>query len=160
MQTHWKKNFNYDYLGTYSLPEGKDLILTIKSTETKKVTGPGGRKEDCFTCNFVEDQKPMILNRTNCKIISRIHKTSFVEEWQGKKIQLYSARVDAFGTMTDGLRIRDFLPKEESEADKIKAELRAIILAYKGDDKTALIADIKAAGDDVKKLKSQLKKLK
>lgn len=32
--THWKNQFNYDYLGVYSLPDGKDIILTIK--ETKK----------------------------------------------------------------------------------------------------------------------------
>lgn len=35
--THWKTQFNYDYLGAYSLPDGKDIILTIR--ETKKRTG-------------------------------------------------------------------------------------------------------------------------
>ena len=34
--THWKTQFNYDYLGAYSLPDGKDIILTIR--ETKKRT--------------------------------------------------------------------------------------------------------------------------
>mgnify|MGYP000112125353 CR=1 FL=1 len=27
--THWKTQFNYDYLGAYSLPDGKDIILEI-----------------------------------------------------------------------------------------------------------------------------------
>ncbi len=35
--THWKTQFNYDYLGAYSLPDGKDIILTIR--ETKKRAG-------------------------------------------------------------------------------------------------------------------------
>ena len=28
--THWKNQFNYDYLGAYSLSGGKDIVLTIK----------------------------------------------------------------------------------------------------------------------------------
>ena len=159
-KTHWKKQFNYEYLGTYSLEDGKDLILTIKDTEQKEVSGAGGRKEVCFTINFMEDEKPMILNRTNAKIIEKIHKTPFVEEWSGKKIQLYSKKVDAFGTMTTGLRIREFVPKTETESDLLKAELRNLILVYTGDDKDEVIKSVVAAGDDVKKLKTQLKKLK
>ena len=31
--THWKNQFNYDYLGAYSLPDGKDIILTLKETK-------------------------------------------------------------------------------------------------------------------------------
>lgn len=159
-QTHWKKNFNYEYLGTYSLEDGKDLILTIKDTATVKVTGANGRKEDCFVLNFLEAEKPMILNRTNAKIIEKIHDTPYVEEWSGKKIQLYSKKVDAFGTMTTGLRVRGFIPKEDSEADKLKAELRTIIIAYNDSDKEDVVKAVVAAGDDVKKLKLELKKLK
>ena len=32
--THWKTQFNYDYLGAYSLPDGKDIILTIREKRT------------------------------------------------------------------------------------------------------------------------------
>ncbi|MDH3769750.1 MAG: hypothetical protein OET79_02020 [Nitrospirota bacterium] len=160
MSTHWKKNFNYEYLGTYSLESGKDLILTIKGTSQKEVTGANGRKEICFAASFVEDYKPMILNRTNCKIIEKLYKSAFVEDWVGKKIQLYSKKVDAFGTTTDGLRIREFLPKEETESDKLKSALREIILNYNGIDKEDIVKSVVSAGDDVKKLKIQLKKLK
>lgn len=101
----------------------------------------------------------MILNRTNSKTITAIYDTPFVEEWIGKKIQLFAKKVDAFGVMTDGLRIRDFIPKTETEADKLKAELRVLIKNYTDPDKDDVIAAVVAAGNDVKKLKAELKKL-
>jgi hypothetical protein len=109
-KTHWKKNFNYDYMGSYSLPIGQELVVTIKETKKEKVVGQSGKKEECFVCYFTDSDKPMILNRTNCKIISKIYNTPFIEEWRGKKIQLYSAQVNAFGETTDALRVRDFIP--------------------------------------------------
>ena len=65
--THWKTQFNYDYLGAYSLPDGKDIILTIRETKREQVVGASGKKEECFVAYFFENVKPMILNRTNCK---------------------------------------------------------------------------------------------
>lgn len=112
-KTHWKKNFNYDYMGAYSLPEGKDVIVTIKETKKEMVKGVKGKKEECFICYFTDSEKPMILNRTNCKMIEKLYGTPFIEEWKDKKIQLYSAKVDVFGETTDGLRIRDFKPEDE-----------------------------------------------
>lgn len=114
-KTHWKKNFNYDFMGAYSLEDGKDVIVTIKELKKEKVKGPKGKKEDCFVCYFIDSPKPMILNKTNCKIIERLYDTPFVDDWIGKKIQLYVSRVDAFGELTDALRVRDFLPKEHQD---------------------------------------------
>lgn len=109
-KTHWKKNYNYDYLGAYSLADmGEDVILTIKETKKEKVIGTSGKKEDCFVVYFKESDKPMILNRTNAKTIEKVYKTPFVEDWVGKRVQLYSAKVNAFGETTDALRIRDFM---------------------------------------------------
>ena len=42
--THWKTQFNYDYLGAYSLPDGKDIILTIRETKKEQVVGASGKK--------------------------------------------------------------------------------------------------------------------
>lgn len=109
-KTHWKKNFNYDYMGAYSLPEGKDVIVTIKALKKEQVKGPKGKKEECFVCYFSDSDKPMILNKTNCKTIEKLYGSPFIEDWGGKKIQLYSAKVDAFGESTEALRVRDFAP--------------------------------------------------
>jgi len=109
--THWKNQFNYDYLGAYSLPDGKDIILTIKETKKEMVTGANGQKSECFVAYFVENAKPMILNKTNCKTIEKLFKTPAIEAWVEKQIQIGSARINAFGEMTDCLRVRPFAPK-------------------------------------------------
>lgn len=108
-QTHWKKNFNYNYLGSYSLPVGKELVVTIKKTMIDKVKDEKGKEKDCFVCYFDESDKPMILNKTNCKRIGKLY-GDFIEEWPGKKIQLFSTKVSAFGDEVDALRVRDFIP--------------------------------------------------
>ena len=65
LKTHWKKLTNPNYLGAYAFEENKDIILTIKSVGNEVITGEGGRKEECTVCHFVENYKPMILNKTN-----------------------------------------------------------------------------------------------
>jgi len=112
MKTHWKKQFNYNFLGTYSLPEEKDLVVTIIRTEKQQVTSSNGKAEECLVVYFQETDKPMILNRTNARTIEKLAATPFIEDWPGTRLQLYVARdVKAFNTTTDALRIRDFHPK-------------------------------------------------
>ena len=50
--THWKTQFNYDYLGAYSLPDGKDIILTIRETKKEQVVGASGKKEEFQKSEF------------------------------------------------------------------------------------------------------------
>jgi len=111
--THFKKLQNPDFIGAYALEPGKDLILTIKSCGLEMITGNAGKKEEAMVIHFAESVKPMICNVTNAKSIAKVHKTPYIEEWSGKKIQLYSKRVNAFGEEVDALRVREFLPKTE-----------------------------------------------
>lgn len=114
-KTHWRKLFNPEYLGAYSLDPGKDLIVTIKSVGQENVTGPDGKKEECTVAHFEEHGiKPMILNSTNSKMITKIHKTPYIEEWRGRQIQLYADKVRAFGEIVEALRVRNFVPKKVS----------------------------------------------
>lgn len=110
-QTHWKKLHNPDYIGAYALEPGKDLIVTIKSVKNEIVQGPDGKKEECMVMTFVEkDVKPMIVNATNAKTIEKLYKTPYIEEWQGRKIQLYVDKIKAFGEQVEALRIRSKVP--------------------------------------------------
>ena len=111
--THWKKLMNPDYLGAYALEPGQDLIVTIKSVGNEEVTGTDGKKEICSVIHFYENYKPMILNATNNKTIAKLLKTPYIEQWVGKKIQVYVEKVKAFGEVWDALRIRPFLPVEK-----------------------------------------------
>lgn len=124
-KTHWKKFFNYDYMGAYSLPEGKDVVVTIKELKKEIVTGQAGKKEECFVCYFSDSDKPMILNRTNCRTIEKLYGSPFTEDWRGKKIQLYVATVKAFGDITDALRVRDFKPEEKVDTTGVLEKMNA-----------------------------------
>lgn len=105
-QTHWKKLTNPDYLGAYDFAEGEERIVTIKEVKRETVTGPDGKKEECTVCHFVEDYKPMILNVTNAKTITRLSETPYIENWSGKSFKVVVVKVKAFGDMVDALRIK------------------------------------------------------
>lgn len=123
MKTHWKKLSNPDYLGAYALDPGKDLIATIKSVGEERVVGADGKKEDCIVAHFEEPGvKPMILNTTNCKTISKIYKTPYIEDWHGCKIQLFVAQVKAFGDVVDALRIRPYRPDVKAPEKPVCAD--------------------------------------
>ena len=112
--THWKKLTNPDYLGAYALEPGQDLIVTIKSVANEVVIGTDGKKETCSVMHFTENVKPLVLNATNSKTITKLLKTPYIEEWAGRKIQLYVEQgIKAFGDIVDAIRVRPFLPVEK-----------------------------------------------
>ena len=111
-ETHWKKLINPDYLGAYSLDPGKDMVLTIKVVRKEMVTGADGKKEECIVCYWQEEQKPMILNVTNCKMIAKLLKTPYIERWAGHRIQIGAEVVSAFGEKVEALRVRKQLPED------------------------------------------------
>ncbi len=85
--THWKQLKNPDYIGAYALQPGEEMILTIKSSGVEQVANTDGKKQDCLVIHFMEAVKPMILNSTNAKVISKVHQTPYMEQWVGKQIQ-------------------------------------------------------------------------
>ena len=113
--THWKSMTNPNYLGVYSLPDGRDIILTIKSVGQELVMGADGSKEQCVVMHFQEPVKPFICNKTNLKQITKLLKTPYVEQWAGNKIQIGSEKVKAFGDVVDALRVRSKLPQVQTE---------------------------------------------
>ena len=106
----YRKFMDKNYLGSWDVPEGEDLILTIDQAHQDDVKNERG-SEKKLTIHFVEDYKPMILNATNSKAISAAYGSSKVEDWAGKKVAIYTTKVTAFGGTTDALRIRDYPPK-------------------------------------------------
>lgn len=109
--THWKKLHNPEYLGAYSLTPEQDLIVTISSVSNEMIVGAEGKKEECMVIRFKENNiKPMILNATNAKTITKLLKTPYIEKWRNCKIQLFVNNVKAFGEVTEALRIRNYLP--------------------------------------------------
>jgi len=124
--THWKKNFNYEYLGSYSLKPGEDMTVTIERTTMQMVKNTNGKEEECFVCYFKDAPKPMVLNKTNCKIIEKVLGSPHVEDWVGSQVLLYSAEVSAFGSMVDALRVRDFKPTPKKDYTAIIDSIEAV----------------------------------
>ncbi len=115
-KTHYKQLINPLYLGAYSLDNGKggytDIVRTIASIKVEEIVGTDGKKEECPLARFSEGGKPMILNTTNMKMLEKLFKTPYIEDWCGRKIQIGVDSVRAFGETLDALRIRKTLPRE------------------------------------------------
>lgn len=110
MKTHFKKLMNPKYFGAYEFQPNEKKVLTIDKVQNETVKGQDGKDEECLVCYFV-DAKPMILNVTNCKAIAKAHGSSFIEDWQGKEVTLFTTQVSAFGTVTEAVRIEQIAPK-------------------------------------------------
>jgi len=104
-KTHWKKLVNPEYLGVYSLDEGKDMIVTIKAVSRQMVKGADGKDQEC-TVATLDGQKPLIVNRTNAKTIAKVAGSPYIEDWQGVSITVYPLKVKAFGDVVEALRVR------------------------------------------------------
>lgn len=110
--THFKKLTNPNYLGAYSLDEGQDIVLTIREVKMEPVVGSDGKREDCAVCYWQENEKPMIMNITNLKMVAKLTGSPYIEKWPGTPVQIGTEKVRAFGTVTDALRIRDVKPSK------------------------------------------------
>lgn len=107
--THWKKLTNPNYVGSHDFQPGQELTVTIESISNEIVEcfdGNKVKKESCIVAKLKGAKKPMILNKTNCKIIARNLDTNYIEEWTGKQITLYVAKVRAFGEFVEALRVK------------------------------------------------------
>lgn len=131
-RTHWKKLFNYEYLGAYSLEENEEREVTILSTGkalVKSAKAPSG--DECPTVTFEEFDKPMVLNATNCKLIAEMY-GNIVEDWVGKKVTIYVLEdVKAFGTTTDALRIK----KGVQWVEMLKRSLKSVSHSISDEEK-------------------------
>lgn len=119
--THWKKLNNPDYIGAYAFQPNEEKVLTIKFVRREMVTGAEGKKEECTVVHFVENEKPLILNATNGKMIAKIANTPYIEQWAGVRIILVVERVRAFGDITDAVRVSRKRPAPVG-ADKVICE--------------------------------------
>ena len=104
--THWKKLTNPDYLGAYDFEVGEERIITIKDIKRMTVNGSDGKKEECTVAYFEEPYKPMIMNVTNQKAITKLAETPYIEQWVGKSFKLVVVKIKAFGEFVDALRIK------------------------------------------------------
>lgn len=108
-RTHWKKMTNTNYFGSWDL-DGKDMIVRIVEVKQEMIQNAQGREEKPVA--YLDGGlKPLILNTTNLKAIAKALGSPYIEDWAGRKIQLYTEKVAAFGEITEAVRVRDFDPE-------------------------------------------------
>lgn len=133
MKTHIDKLRNPNYLGGWDLQDenGKttDIIVTIKEVKSEFVFNQKAQMEEPVLTVFFNECKPIILNATNRKTLKKVTDTSYIEEMAGKRIQLTTKRIKAFGEFHDAIRIVNLVPEnlkvEEVDIKKCITGLRA-----------------------------------
>ena len=108
--THWKKLTNPKYLGSHDLLPGQEVKITIEKIVKEIVKDQNGKDGECIVAYIKGSPKPMILNKTNCKIITKLHDTPYIEEWVGKSVIIYSAKVKVASEVVDALRVKSVKP--------------------------------------------------
>jgi len=110
-----------EYLGADDLDSAIEPVLTIKHLYRGKVTLSRGKEvknvivfAEEKAAGIIGDVRPLIVNSTNRQTLKKLYKQVTANALEGKKVQLYiehNVRNPSNGEMTDGIRIRDFVPK-------------------------------------------------
>jgi len=110
-KTHYKKLRNPNYIGSYELMTGGSPIELVVKIEraVKEMVQNGDKKEEAMVI-YLKGQKPMIVNSTNAKSIEKATGSPYIEDWVGKSITLYVAKIKAFGETVDALRVKPTAP--------------------------------------------------
>lgn len=127
-KTHWRRLVNPDYIGAYSLDEGEDLTVKIDFVQAQEVTGEGGKKDVKSVMHLV-NQKPMILNSTNSKAITKLY-GPYIEDWRGKLITLYASTTKMAGEVVECLRVRPQVAQRKAQPitnARLDAAIKSII---------------------------------
>ena len=95
--------FPSKYLKAGDLPEEGTKPLTISKVSIEEI----GMKKDRKPVLYFENQeKGLVCNKTNARLISRVTGSGEFEDWIGKSIQLYRAEVEFQGDMVESIRVR------------------------------------------------------
>ena len=107
-KTHFRKIKDPNFLGSWDLmnDEGgfNNRVLTIDYADKQTTKDHKGQDTTVAVLHF-HDVKPMILNSTNVKMVARVCKSPYIEDWKDKKVEITVRQVKAFGDVHDALRV-------------------------------------------------------
>jgi hypothetical protein len=126
-KTHWLQNPNKNYLGHWDLPNGQDMILTIKTASWEEVKNPIINKSEAKrVVRFIEKVKPFICNEINSHTICESTGKKYMEDCGGMRIKIGLGRTKIMGEEVDCLRVRN-VKQQSLEPTKISQEQINII---------------------------------
>ena len=106
--------------------QGREVTLTFSRVTLDELTRQGGSKEKKPVAYFVEtaekarragtDEKRLVLNKTNAHAIKAMYGPE-TNDWPGKRVTLYTARV-TFGRQTvDAIRVKEQVPPNRNRPE-------------------------------------------
>lgn len=108
---HWRTLVDNNYLRAEMLQPGEKKVLTIKEVKQEEVMNNKGGKSLCPVAYFTDPSiLPMVLNKTNCKTIEKLHSSGNIFEWVGKKIQVFATKTSVGGEVVPCLRVDRVVP--------------------------------------------------
>lgn len=112
----YRSMYDNKYIYAFDL-KGKDVTLTIKAVKAEKLRNAqkGEEKKPAIWFKESHDDRGLVLCKTNAKIIATLYGND-TENWVGKRITLYPAKVDAFGQTVDAVRIRPQIPTGQASS--------------------------------------------
>ena len=125
--THYRQLYDRDYLGSWDLPENRDIVVTIDKAVGGELTGTGGKKSKKPIITFVGKEKKMVCNVTNAKSIAGMY-GNHVEKWAGQRISLYvsTTRDPATGGDIPCIRVRPTVPTAATKDEPKQSDAATI----------------------------------
>jgi hypothetical protein len=96
--------------------------VAVISHVARETVGQGQDAKEKLVLHFEDDNKPMVLNRTNWDALEEAFGDS--DDWPGHKVKIRCARTHYQGKATDGIRLEAIVGKPASKeelADEIPA---------------------------------------
>ena len=123
MPTDYRSMYDRDYIGSWELPEGRDLIVTIESVKGGELNN-GARKTKKPIITLAGRDKKLVCNKTNAKAIAGMY-SNHVENWKGKRIALYvsTTRDPSTGGDTPCIRVRPAIPESAAPQKGVSPSL-------------------------------------
>jgi hypothetical protein len=109
--------FPSNYLKASDFEDG-DSTLTIKRLDEETI-GSGKEAKDVWVVYFREQEKGLVLNKTNSNVIAGLYGDD-TDDWKGKQVTLYETEVQFQDKMVPAIRIRSKPPKKAA-AKPVKA---------------------------------------
>lgn len=109
----YRSMFDRDFLGSWDLPPGRDVTVTIARVEAGTLTSQGNRKTRKPVLHFEGKEKGLALNKTNGKAIANMFGPK-TEKWIGKQIAIYATTTQFGSEVVECIRVRPTAPKQRS----------------------------------------------
>jgi hypothetical protein len=102
--------------------KGKDVVATIDRVETVEFEDDGVKVKKPVVHFRTAGLKPLIANKTNCKLLSIACGSPDYNTWGGKQVVLYPHLVEFKGNVSEAVRVKRIpAPLAEELNDEIPA---------------------------------------